>query len=81
MKGVLSVAVLAGALVLGIAVNASAAKYTVYCTNGKTEVDTRSPQQMKSARSGNTYVLATFDYRTDADKFAKKLNHQCPKKK
>ena len=80
MKLALSIGLLAGVLLLGTASDSFAQKYTVYCTNGKTEVDTRTPQQMKSARGGNTYVLATFDYKLDADKFAKKLNGQCPKK-
>lgn len=68
------------ALTLGLAAEASAAKYTVYCTNGKTEVDMRTPQQMKSARGNNTYAIATFDSRLDAENFAKKMNNQCPKK-
>jgi|GEM_PF-1478801 len=67
-------------LAAALPMQAAAAKYTVYCTNGKTEVDMRTPAQMKSARGGSTYPLATFDYRTDADNFAKKMNRQCPKK-
>ena len=80
MKSLLSIGLMAGVLFLGAASESFAQKYTVYCTNGKIEVDTRTPQQMKSARGGNTYVLATFDYKLDADKFVKKMNGVCPKK-
>lgn len=80
MKLVWSIGLLAGVLLLGTASESFAQKYTVYCTKGKTEVDTRTPEQMKSARGGSTYPMATFDYKLDADKFVKKMNGVCPKK-
>lgn len=52
---------------------AMAAKYTVYCANGKIEVDMRDLNQMLSARGKNTHAIKTFDYKTDADKFAASL--------
>ncbi|MBQ9451964.1 MAG: hypothetical protein IJU65_01545 [Desulfovibrio sp.] len=60
-----------------------ASKYYVYCANGKIEVDSRNPQQMKSARGGSAYVMSEFNYKTDADKFAKQLGGvgaKCPKR-
>lgn len=71
------------ALSLFCATGAIAGKYYVYCANGKIEVDSRNPQQMKSARGSNTYVMSEFGYKTDADKFAKQLGGvgaQCPKR-
>ena len=57
MKLALSIGSLAGVLLLGTASDSFAQKYTVYCTNGKTEVDTRTPQQMKSARGATHMCL------------------------
>lgn len=65
---------------LGFALESSAADYTVYCSNGKLEVDTRNVQQMKSARGHKTYAMSTFKSRLDAEKFIKQLHGQCPKK-
>ena len=62
---------------------AVAGKYYVYCANGKIEVDSRDPQQMKSARGSGTYVMSEFNYKTDADNFAKQLGGvggKCPKR-
>ncbi|MCR4667326.1 MAG: hypothetical protein K5657_08565 [Desulfovibrio sp.] len=67
------------AVILG-STEAMAAKYYVYCANGKVEVDMRDPKQMKSARGPNTYVMSEFAYKSDADKFAKQLGGTCPKK-
>lgn len=50
-----------------------AADYTVYCANGKIEVDMRPLDQMVSARGKGTYAIAQYKYRTDADKHAKSL--------
>lgn len=58
-------------------------KYYVYCANGKIAVDTRNPQQMKSAHGSGTYMMSEFNFRTDAEKFAKQLGGigaQCPKR-
>jgi len=62
--------------------DAMADKYRVYCANGKIEVDTRDPKQMKSARGNHTYMLGEFNYRTEAVNFAKKfggVGAQCKK--
>lgn len=50
-----------------------AANYTVYCANGKIEVDMRPLDQMVSARGKGTYAIAEYNNRTDADKHAKSL--------
>ena len=50
-----------------------AANYTVYCANGKIEVDMRPLDQMISARGKGTYAIVEFNNRTDADKAAKSL--------
>ncbi len=50
-----------------------AASYTVYCANGKIEVDMRPLDQMVSARGKATYAIAQYSNRTDADKHAKSL--------
>ena len=72
-----------GAFLLSCAPNAFAGKYYVYCANGRIEVDSRDPKQMQSARGQNTYVMSEFNYRTDAEKFAKQLGGigaQCPRR-
>ncbi len=71
MKALVLTMVLLGAICL--AAPCLAAEYTVYCANGKIEVDTRDEAQMKSARGGDVKVLSKFQYKTDADNFAKKL--------
>lgn len=45
-------------------------KYNVYCANNKLEVDSRSLEQMKSARGANVCLLAEFGSLGDAEKFA-----------
>jgi hypothetical protein len=35
----------------------SSTKYSVYCANGKIEVDMRTPEQMKSARGSDVCQL------------------------
>ncbi|MBX7218763.1 MAG: hypothetical protein K1Y36_02345 [Blastocatellia bacterium] len=51
-------------------VAAANAKYTVYCANGKIEIDSRSLEQMKAARGNNVCVLADFTALGDAEKYA-----------
>jgi len=46
-------------------------KYSVYCASGKIEVDSRDLSQMKSARGSNTCLLKAFDYKTDAESYAR----------
>ena len=50
---------------------AFAADVYVYCVNGKIEVDTRTPDQMKSARGSEPKTLGMFSSNLDADKLAK----------
>lgn len=63
------------ALCFGASAQAGPTKtyYTVYCANGKIEVDMRDPEQMKSARGSNTFPLRQFEYRGDAENFAKSV--------
>ncbi|MBO4312176.1 MAG: hypothetical protein IKX79_01865 [Desulfovibrionaceae bacterium] len=72
------------ALPLFCASGAMASKTYVYCSSGKIELDNRNPQQMQSARGSGTYVMGPgFDYRMDAEKFAKQLGGvgaKCPRK-
>lgn len=46
-------------------------QYTVYCANGKIEIDTRTPDEMKRQR-GACPMSQGFNYRSDAESFAKK---------
>ncbi len=52
---------------------AYAEKFSVYCANGKIEVDSRTLEQMIAARGRNVYAMVTYDYRMDANNFAKKM--------
>ena len=77
----LSIALVAAAAAL-VAGQAAAAEFSVYCANGKIEVDSRNLQQMKSARS-NVYQIAKYKFLTDAQNHAKKLGgvgKSCPRK-
>jgi hypothetical protein len=51
----------------------SATKYSVFCANGKVEVDSRTLTQMKSARGSGTCIIKSFDNKMDADKSAKSV--------
>ena len=51
-----------------------AAAYGVYCANGKIEIDSRSPEQMRIARGSNICSFGQFNFATDAENFAKKNN-------
>jgi hypothetical protein len=72
IKALIIAGMLLGALCLASPCLASTV-YTVYCANGKIEVDTRNEAQMKSARGSNVKVLSKFNFKLDADNFAKKL--------
>ena len=48
-------------------------QYNVFCAEGKIEVDTRTLEEMKSARGSNTCIKGTFDYLSDAEKLAESL--------
>jgi hypothetical protein len=47
--------------------------YSVFCANGKVEVDSRTLDQMKSARGSGTCLLKEFNYLSDAEDYAKKI--------
>jgi hypothetical protein len=49
------------------------ADYYVYCANSRIEVDSRNPQQMRSARgSGTCQMGPNFRYLSDAQSFAQR---------
>ncbi len=77
MKKIFVAALLAAAVA---APSAFAQTYSVYCVNGKTKIDTRNLDQMKSAHGSRTYRLTEENYLTDAQKFEKQMNGVCPKK-
>lgn len=66
-------AIVAAATVFGAGTALCKTQYSVYCANGKIEVDSRTLDQMKSARGSGTCLLKAFDYKMDADKHAKSL--------
>ena len=61
--------VLAGVLLPCVA-QAQADGYGVFCASGKIEIDSRSPDQMRSQRGACQF--ARFSFRMDAESFAKK---------
>jgi hypothetical protein len=62
-----------GLLISSSAVLFSSTKYSVFCANGKVEVDSRTLDQMKSARGSGTCLLKEFNYLSDADSYAKTI--------
>ena len=66
------ITILAAALIALTPFAAHAESYYVYCANNKIEVDSRDPAQMKSARGSGICQLSSFNYRSDAESFAKK---------
>ncbi len=62
---------------------AEAVEYSVYCANGKIEVDNRNLKKMMEARGSNVYAMVTYNNMTDAYRFAKKVGGvgaKCPRK-
>ena len=51
---------------------AETSHYYVYCANGRIEVDSRNPQQMRAARGSGVCMLGQFNYLSDAQSFAQK---------
>lgn len=51
---------------------ADSTKYYVYCANGRIEVDSRNPEQMKSARGSDVCSFGEFNYLSDAEALARK---------
>jgi hypothetical protein len=75
-KTILSAIAIVFALTTVIAISARLAgstPYVVYCAEGKIEIDTRTLDEMKSARGSNTCAKGTFDYYSDAEKLAESL--------
>ncbi|MBL8674158.1 MAG: hypothetical protein IPK81_10805 [Rhodospirillales bacterium] len=66
------VAVVAAAAWAAPASSQSTTHYYVYCANNKIEVDTRDGPQMRSARGSGICQMGQFNYRMDAESFAKK---------
>ena len=50
----------------------STSHYYVYCANGRIEVDSRNPEQMRSARGSGVCMLGQFNYLSDAQNFAQR---------
>ena len=46
--------------------------YSVYCANSRIEIDSRTLEQMKSARGSDVCRFGEFDYLSDAQSFAQK---------
>ncbi len=62
---------------------AEAVEYSVYCANGKIEVDNRNLKKMMEARGSNVYAMVTYNNMTDAYNFARKVGGvgaKCPRK-
>lgn len=67
---VLLAAIVGGCL---LAPTAAFANYYVYCANDRIEVDSRNPEQMRSARgSGVCQMGPTFGFLSDAQNFAQR---------
>jgi hypothetical protein len=73
MKLLLAAAVAAAVLVPHARqAHAQSAQYFVYCANGRIEVDSRNPEQMRSARGSGVCLLGQFHYLSDAQTFAQR---------
>ncbi|TGL34725.1 hypothetical protein EHQ52_09525 [Leptospira koniambonensis] len=71
------IAIIGSFLILGLAFSSSKVqantKYSVFCADGKIESDSRTLDQMKSARGSNVCILKEFDYSSDADNYAESI--------
>jgi hypothetical protein len=72
LTSIIVLSVLPGMLVLSANL-LGGTPYNVFCAEGTIEVDTRTLDEMKSARGSNTCIKGTFDYLSDADKLAESL--------
>lgn len=69
MRAILPVAVALAMLMPGVAF----ASYYVYCANGRIEVESRDPNQMRIARgSGVCQMGPAFGFLSDAQNFAQR---------
>jgi len=68
-------ALFAGAAIAVLAA-VPASAYSVICKRGKYDVDSRSEQQLKIAFGSSYCTFRRFNYRSDAESFAKKNNMQ-----
>lgn len=50
--------------------------YSVICKHGKYDIDSRDERQLKIAFGSSYCTFRTFNYRSDAENFAKKNNMQ-----
>jgi opacity protein-like surface antigen len=61
------------AMAVLLAPAAALADYYVYCANGRIEVDSRNPEQMRNARgSGVCQMGPAFGFLSDAQSFAQR---------
>jgi hypothetical protein len=56
-----------------------ASAYSVVCKRGKYDIDSRSEEQLKIAFGSSYCTMRRFNYRSDAESFAKKNNMQVGK--
>ncbi|OHD69909.1 MAG: hypothetical protein A2W19_09300 [Spirochaetes bacterium RBG_16_49_21] len=70
IAGVLAFSVI---VTIFVAVANGGTKYSIFCANGKIEVEMRSLEKMKSARGSDVCLIKEFDYSSDAENEAGKL--------
>ncbi len=72
MKLALAIGFAAVLLAQQAAAQTSTTHYYVYCANNRIEVDSRNPDQMRSARGSGVCMLGQFNYLSDAQSFAQR---------
>jgi len=70
---VLVISTIIGVFSVTTSIQGEGTKYSVFCANDKVEVDSRTLEQMKSARGSSTCLIKEFDYSSDADDYAKSI--------
>jgi hypothetical protein len=68
----LAVAIAFAGLLLAQQAAAETSHYYVYCANGRIEVESRNPEQMRIARGSGVCMLGQFNYLSDAQSFAQR---------
>jgi hypothetical protein len=66
-----------------ISFTALSVEHNVFCRDGKIVIDSRSAEKMKTDTAGNAIFIKSFNFRLDAEKFAKTLGGEgakCNKK-
>ncbi|MEI6159905.1 MAG: hypothetical protein WCP77_08740 [Roseococcus sp.] len=61
-------------LVVGMALPSTAQAYAVICVHGKYDIDSRSDEQLRIAFGSSACLLRRFNYRGDAENFARNNN-------